>query len=60
MQKVESVHAVFVLGIEEAPTTGTIDNYMTNLHSLLLENSNTNALLLTKVRDIVNRLEFAG
>lgn len=33
---------------------------MTNLHSLLLENSNTNALLLTKVRDIVNRLEFAG
>ncbi|GJQ81035.1 hypothetical protein Trydic_g21844 [Trypoxylus dichotomus] len=47
-------------GVKEVATLQTIDNYMTNLHSMLLENSSHDATLLQTVRDIVGRLEFNG
>lgn len=49
-----------VVGVKEVATLQTIDNYMTNLHSMLLENSSHDATLLQTVRDIVGRLEFNG
>ncbi|CAH1116539.1 unnamed protein product [Phaedon cochleariae] len=47
-------------GIKEVATLQNIDNYMTNLHSILLENSSSDANLLQTVRDIVDKLEFNG
>ncbi|XP_017778865.1 PREDICTED: high mobility group protein 20A-like isoform X2 [Nicrophorus vespilloides] len=47
-------------GVKEAASIQTIDNYMSNLHSILLENSSHDANLLQTVRDIVGRLEFNG
>lgn len=47
-------------GIKEAATLQNIDNYMTNLHSILLENSSHDTNLLQTVRDIVGKLEFNG
>jgi len=47
-------------GTEEIPTLQTIDTYMGNLHSMLLENSSQDANLLQTVRDIVAHLEFNG
>ncbi|KAK9877545.1 hypothetical protein WA026_018652 [Henosepilachna vigintioctopunctata] len=47
-------------GIKERATLQNIDSYMTNLHSILLENSSNDANLLQTVRDIVGRLEFSG
>lgn len=49
-----------LLGIKEVATIHTIDSYMTNLHSILLENSSHNMTLLQTVRDIVGGLEFNG
>ncbi|XP_022901776.1 high mobility group protein 20A [Onthophagus taurus] len=47
-------------GIKETATLQTIDSYMTNLHSMLVENSSHDANLFQTVRDIVSRLEFEG
>ncbi|KAJ8960233.1 hypothetical protein NQ318_003958 [Aromia moschata] len=47
-------------GIKEVATLQNIDNYMTNLHSILLENSSHDTNLLQTVRDIVGKLEFNG
>lgn len=47
-------------GIKEMATNQNIDCYMTNLHSILLENSSQDATLLQTVRNIVGRLEFNG
>lgn len=47
-------------GIKEVATQQNIDTYMTNLHSILLENSSHDANLLQTVRNIVGRLEFNG
>ncbi|XP_044745245.1 high mobility group protein 20A [Coccinella septempunctata] len=47
-------------GIKEKPTVQSIDAYMTNLHSILLENNTNDANLLQTVRDVVARLEFSG
>ncbi|KAG5896430.1 hypothetical protein JTB14_022509 [Gonioctena quinquepunctata] len=47
-------------GIKEVATLQNIDNYMTNLHSILLENSSHDATLLQTVREIVGKLEFNG
>lgn len=47
-------------GLKEGATQQNIDTYMTNLHSILLENSSQDAALLQTVRGIVNRLEFTG
>jgi hypothetical protein len=47
-------------GIKEVATQQNIDSYMTNLHSVLLENSSHDANLLQTVRNIVGRLEFNG
>ncbi|RZC39181.1 high mobility group protein 20A [Asbolus verrucosus] len=47
-------------GIKEVATQQNIDSYMTNLHSILLENSSHDANLLQTVRNIVGRLEFNG
>ncbi|XP_023019722.1 high mobility group protein 2 [Leptinotarsa decemlineata] len=47
-------------GIKEVATLQNIDNYMTNLHSILLENSSHDATLLKTVREIVGKLEFNG
>lgn len=49
-----------ISGVKEMATLQTIDSYMTNLHSMLLENSSHDATLLQTVRDIVGRLEFNG
>lgn len=48
------------LGIKEVATIHTIDSYMANLHTILLENSSHNVTLLQTVRDIVGELEFNG
>lgn len=45
-------------GIKEWPTIQTIDSYMTNLHSILLENNSNDANLLQTVRDVIGRLDF--
>ncbi|XP_028128407.1 high mobility group protein 20A [Diabrotica virgifera virgifera] len=47
-------------GIKDVATIQNIDNYMTNLHSILLENSSSHSNLLQVVRDIVGKLEFNG
>ncbi|KAJ8980676.1 hypothetical protein NQ317_013288 [Molorchus minor] len=47
-------------GIKEVAALQNIDNYMTNLHSILLENSSHDTNLLQTVRDIVGKLEFNG
>lgn len=47
-------------GIKEVASFQNIDNYMTNLHSILLENSSHDTNLLQTVRDIVGKLEFNG
>lgn len=47
-------------GIKEVATLQNIDNYMNNLHSILLENSSHDTNLLQTVRDIVGKLEFNG
>jgi septal ring factor EnvC (AmiA/AmiB activator) len=47
-------------GIKEMATQQNMDSYMTNLHSVLLENSSHYANLLETVRNIVGRLEFNG
>lgn len=47
-------------GIKEVASLQNIDNYMNNLHSILLENSSHDTNLLQTVRDIVGRLEFNG
>lgn len=47
-------------GVKETATLQTIDNYMNNLHSLLLENSSSDVNLIQTVRDIVAKLEFNG
>ncbi|KAF7284910.1 hypothetical protein GWI33_017391 [Rhynchophorus ferrugineus] len=47
-------------GIKDVATLQNIDNYMTNLHSILLENSSHDTNLLQTVRDIVAKLEFNG
>ncbi|EFA06355.1 high mobility group protein 20A [Tribolium castaneum] len=47
-------------GVKEVATQQNIDSYMTNLHSILLENSSHDANLLHTVRNIVGRLEFNG
>ncbi|KAL3288475.1 hypothetical protein HHI36_002918 [Cryptolaemus montrouzieri] len=47
-------------GIKEKATLQNIDSYMTNLHSILLENSTSDANLVQTVRDIVGQLEFNG
>lgn len=44
--------------MKEVPTLQTIDTYMANLHTLLLENNNN--ILMQSVRDVVSRLEFNG
>ncbi|XP_060528681.1 high mobility group protein 20A-like [Cylas formicarius] len=47
-------------GVKDMATLQNIDNYMTNLHSILLENSSHDTQLLQTVRDIVAKLEFNG
>nr|CAH7716920.1 unnamed protein product [Callosobruchus chinensis] len=47
-------------GMKEVATLQNIDNYMTNLHSILLENSSHDTNLLQTVRDIIGKLEFNG
>lgn len=47
-------------GIVEVATLQNIEKYMTNLHSILLENSSHDTNLLHTVRDIVAKLEFNG
>lgn len=47
-------------GIKEVASLQNIDNYMNNLHSILLENSSHDTHLLQTVRDIVGKLEFNG
>lgn len=58
-----NTNLLFILsssGVKETASLQTIDNYMTNLHSMLLENSSQDANLLQTVRDIVGRMEFNG
>lgn len=47
-------------GVKEVATLQNIDSFMTNLHSILLENSSHDTTLLQTVRDIVGKLEFNG
>jgi len=48
-------------GSNEVPTLNTIDNYMTRLHSLLLDSTTQDReALLATVRELVGRLEFHG
>ncbi|XP_018332960.1 high mobility group protein 20A [Agrilus planipennis] len=47
-------------GGEEGATLPNIEVYMTNLHSILLENNSQDATFIQNVRDIVGRLEFNG
>jgi hypothetical protein len=48
-------------GSNEVPTLNTIDNYMTRLHSLLLDSTTQEReALLATVRELVGRLEFHG
>lgn len=47
-------------GIKDVATLQNIDTYMTNLHSILLENNSQDISLLQTVRDIVGKLEFVG
>lgn len=48
-------------GSNEVPTLNTIDNYMTRLHSLLLDSSaRDHEALVATVRELVGRLEFHG
>ena len=47
-------------GIKEVATQQNIDTYMTNLHSILLENSSHDENLLPTLWNIVGGLEFNG
>ncbi|PNF22509.1 High mobility group protein 20A [Cryptotermes secundus] len=48
-------------GSNEVPTLNTIDNYMTRLHSLLLDSTTRDReALVATVRELVGRLEFHG
>ncbi|XP_046403595.1 high mobility group protein 20A-like isoform X1 [Ischnura elegans] len=47
-------------GTNETPTLSTIDNYMTRLHTIIVEGSPEHQALVTTVRDIVGRLDFHG
>lgn len=57
----ESFQNVPLPGGSEVPTLNTIDNYMTRLHSLLLDSTtHDREALLATVRELVGRLEFHG
>jgi hypothetical protein len=43
-------------GSQELPTVDTIDNYMTKLHSVMLDSPHENEALIATVRDIVGRI----
>ncbi|KAK3095460.1 hypothetical protein FSP39_014973, partial [Pinctada imbricata] len=47
-------------GSNETPTLDTIDNYMTKLHSLILETPQENEGLILTVRDIISRMSIDG
>lgn len=45
-------------GTQEIPTLDTIDNYMSRLHTIILESPQDNEKVIAQVRDIVGRLNI--
>lgn len=52
--------AVKIPGVKEVATLQTIDSYMNNLHSMLLQDKSHDSSLFRTVREIVGQLEFTG
>lgn len=52
--------AVPLPGLHESVSADNIDNYMTHLHTIMLESPEENETLIASVRDIVSRINFEG
>lgn len=52
--------SVKIPGVKEMATRQTIDSYMNNLHSMLLQDKSHDSNLYRTVREVVGQLEFTG